>query len=379
MWRPETLKQAGEKILPLESLRGIAALSVVVYHAGGQSTFLDNAFFRHAYVMVDFFFVLSGYVIALNYFDRVRDLRSLADFQIKRFWRLYPLHLATLLAFLAIEVAKYAFQLKTGITANNPAFSVNDGGAFLANLVLLQGIVMPSPSFNIPSWSISAEFYTYLIFGLVLLVPARRLIIVLVAIAGFAVFALFQDGLIADDYRFTLLRCVMSFFTGACVYLVLRSRPMDFPAFAQPLALVTAALCVIALTHTSGEILLPVVFALVIVVFSSGRDQWIARALSVRPLVWLGTISYSVYMTHSGVWWATEQFYRFALKLPTITTETGQVWLLYPEGTQLIYQGIQLALTLLVSQLTYSLIEVPFRYGLPRRKTANAGPAGGKA
>ena len=99
----------------------------------------------------------------------------------------------------------------------------------------------------------------------------------------------------------------------------------------------------------------------------------------MRPLVWLGTISYSVYMTHSGVWWATEQFYRFVLELPTLTTDTGQVWLLYPPGTQLFYQGIQLALTLLVSQITYSLIEVPFRYGLPRRKPANPGTAGGKA
>lgn len=369
------MNSKSDKILPLESLRGLAALSVVIYHAGGSSALVANAFFQHAYLMVDFFFVLSGYVIALNYFDRITGFAALVAFQKKRFWRLYPLHLATLLAFLAIELAKYLFERQTGIVANNPAFSINDVGAFVANLFLAHGFVLPVPTFNIPSWSISAEFWTYLIFALVLLVPRRKLLIPLVAVAAFFVFAVFKDGRIAEDFSFTLLRCVLSFFTGACVHLATRRRPMGFPAFAQPLALVTATLCILTLADTRGEILLPVIFALVVLVFTTGQDHIAARALSIRPLVYLGTISYSIYMTHSMVWWATDQFYRFGLGLPTMTTLEGTTHVAFPEGTQLLFQGAQLALTLLVSHLTYSFIEVPFRYGPPRARRIDGKPA----
>ena len=97
------------KILYLESLRGIAALNVAMYHAslvGGESFIVTNSFVKNADLMVDFFFVLSGFVIAYNYSDRIFNFASLTQFQTKRFLRLYPLHFLTLLIFLAIELAK---------------------------------------------------------------------------------------------------------------------------------------------------------------------------------------------------------------------------------------------------------------------------------
>ena len=111
-----------KKILALESLRGFAALSVALLHFNTGSYF-NNGFTNNAWLMVDFFFVLSGFVIAFNYIDRIYSLPELLTFQKKRFWRLYPLHLVTLFLFTGIEIAKYIVEIKYGLVANNQAFS----------------------------------------------------------------------------------------------------------------------------------------------------------------------------------------------------------------------------------------------------------------
>ena len=103
-----------ERLVYLESLRGFAAIAVALFHFSNSSFLTENPFIHNAETMVDFFFVLSGFVIAYNYFDRIVDLSSLVDFQVKRFWRLYPLHLVCLLGFLGLEAAQYAYELSSG-------------------------------------------------------------------------------------------------------------------------------------------------------------------------------------------------------------------------------------------------------------------------
>ena len=71
-----------------------------------DSPIASNAFVDNAWLMVDFFFVLSGFVIALNYQGAIRSGASLLEFQYRRFFRLYPLHLVMLLVFLLLECAK---------------------------------------------------------------------------------------------------------------------------------------------------------------------------------------------------------------------------------------------------------------------------------
>ena len=78
-----------DKYLALESLRGGAAISVAIHHFYIGSHF-NVAFTMYAWLMVDFFFVLSGFVIALNYQDRIKTFENLKAFQFKRFLRLYP-------------------------------------------------------------------------------------------------------------------------------------------------------------------------------------------------------------------------------------------------------------------------------------------------
>ena len=77
---------AAEKNLSLESLRGLAAFGVVLYHFQTSSPLSNNLFVRNSLHMVDFFFVLSGYVIALNYQHRLSSLAEIVTFQRRRFW-----------------------------------------------------------------------------------------------------------------------------------------------------------------------------------------------------------------------------------------------------------------------------------------------------
>ena len=92
-----------EFFVTLESLRGIAALIVVVYHAVWLNPVTQSRFFSNGALMVDFFFVLSGFVICHSYGDRLLNLRDFGRFLWLRLGRLYPLHFALLMVFVLIE------------------------------------------------------------------------------------------------------------------------------------------------------------------------------------------------------------------------------------------------------------------------------------
>src|ERR1700731_3903652 len=90
----------------LDSWRGVAALLVALFHLNVYSAIYPLDFVRNGYLFVDFFFVLSGFVITYSYADRLKTLEDLGSFAIRRFGRLWPLHAVVLLAFVAAESAK---------------------------------------------------------------------------------------------------------------------------------------------------------------------------------------------------------------------------------------------------------------------------------
>ena len=156
------------KVYPLESVRGMAAIVVVLFHYPTSSWLTSNQLVRNGPLMVDLFFVLSGFVIAMNYLNRLATGREVLKFMRKRFWRLYPLQFVTLLLLVVVEFSKFAVESKTGRISTNPAFSVNNFEAFANHLLLTQAVYLDHLTFNGPSWSISAEFITYMVFALVI-------------------------------------------------------------------------------------------------------------------------------------------------------------------------------------------------------------------
>ncbi len=150
----------------LDSVRGVAALCVVFYHMAWTSPIEPLHFVRNSYLMVDLFFVLSGFVIFYAYGERLKTGTQFWQFMWLRFWRLYPLHFALLIVWLGIECIKALLQWRVGHVSVNPAFSSNNLGSFLANLFLVQSLhLFKNSTYNYPAWSISVEFYTYVVFG----------------------------------------------------------------------------------------------------------------------------------------------------------------------------------------------------------------------
>jgi peptidoglycan/LPS O-acetylase OafA/YrhL len=353
------------KFLYLESLRGIAAITVAIFHAPVFSnTYIlgRNPFVANATLMVDFFFVLSGFVIAYNYIDRITDFASLAGFQIKRFLRLYPLHLLTLLVFSGIEIAKYFFELKTGIAPGTPAFAESDLAAFVNNFFLTQAIFEDTFTFNQPSWSISTEFYTYAMFGMLILLISSSW----GRVVGSLVIVVFS-GLIIHVYNadhatngLIMFRCTYAFFLGVLVHRLYSDTQFRLQSWVVYLA-VTMAIVAVWFGRGITGLIHPFVFAFLILSLLWSGESRLKSILHSRKLIFLGTVSYGIYMIHAAVWWVTMQTFRFIFGFQTvINTKTGTREFLFDDvtATGLLIGG--LCIVVYLAFLSYKFVEMPF-------------------
>jgi len=167
-----------KRLYALDTLRGFAALSVVLWHwqhffavsgtwkQGWQKSsepfyqFL-RPFYDEGWAAVDLFFALSGFIFFWLYAEAIREGRiSAFRFGWLRFSRLYPLHLATLLAVAAMQ---YFFHRATG---NYFVYGSNGWKRFVVSLIFAQNWLTPTlkQSFNGPAWSVSIEVLLYGIF-----------------------------------------------------------------------------------------------------------------------------------------------------------------------------------------------------------------------
>jgi peptidoglycan/LPS O-acetylase OafA/YrhL len=129
--------QPTRKIEELESIRGLAAALVVRFHVPSWNSTLWNLnLIRNGDLMVQLFFVLSGFVIYRAYAHRIERRSDLFRFELLRFGRLYPTHLVFLLVFLAIETAK----LFTRGGSRSMPFVRHSASAFVDQLLLVQAI-----------------------------------------------------------------------------------------------------------------------------------------------------------------------------------------------------------------------------------------------
>ena len=117
----------------LDGWRGICALMVCVFHFNHEARWApgDNAFVHGGYLFVDFFFVLSGFVITHSYGERITDRGELGRFMLRRFGRVWPLHAVVLMAWVGLEVAALAARPFVGHFAQAP-FTGNNSPAALA-------------------------------------------------------------------------------------------------------------------------------------------------------------------------------------------------------------------------------------------------------
>lgn len=149
----------------LTSVRFFAALIVILYHYNEEfAPYLPlyaRNFIDHGYIGVSFFFVLSGFILAANYYDRLLTKTvSKADFWWARFSRIYPLYMLSIL----VVVPRWFIPISMDPIPSGAIYAHNHPFELVMVVVFaLQSFAFPSGGFfNSPAWSISTEIFFYL-------------------------------------------------------------------------------------------------------------------------------------------------------------------------------------------------------------------------
>ncbi|MFM5917374.1 MAG: acyltransferase family protein [Novosphingobium sp.] len=291
------MPEARHRFTALDSLRGVAALAVLLHHLPAANGLAGLPLARMGSLFVDFFFVLSGFVIACSYGDKLTDGFPLNRFAVLRLGRILPVHLVMIALFAIMEVL--AWSLGSGGFSLRPAFtgSHSPGHLFSATFLLDGFVPHRQNSYNGVSWSISVELFLY---ALAALAYRSRAGVWLLAAAGAAALVLHAQWISWPVLTTDLQRGLTGFAAGALCWELFRRRAN----VALPAATVLEMLALSALflfVWFSEWIMHPeLIFipaAAVVLVFAY-QGGAVSRLLGTTWPVWLGTISYSLYMTH---------------------------------------------------------------------------------
>lgn len=343
----------------LTSLRGIAALAVVMQHFSSTAQLHSKvpipSLVPHGYLAVDFFFVLSGYIMCYTYLRSFQTQGSAAygPFLLKRLVRLLPLNIFVTLVLLVIGGLSFA------LVGHNPFFApLRYPFDVVANLLMLQGLGI-GRNMNGPSWSVSVELVAYAAFP-VLIAGAFssnkvvRGFTLLMALFGLTAVALSNPnlGLGSEGPLDGGLRCLSEFTLGMLCYRLSTSERAASWLKRDAVACSFMAASV-ALLLLRCDLLVALTFPWVVAAVSLNQGR-VAQLLSGRWLHLLGTISYSLYLIH--------QLFR------TAGLEALRWW--HPEPVSgpaaLIFAFVASLCVVPFAWLTYAGIEAPSRVWLRR-------------
>ncbi|HSI53198.1 MAG TPA: acyltransferase [Ramlibacter sp.] len=367
-------RSSANRFEALDGWRGICACLVVLFHFHGFSPIYSSPLVRNSYLFVDFFFVLSGFVIAWNYATRLGTWPEVRRFLVLRVGRVYPLHAFMLFCFLAFETAK----MFGGADRASAFTGEMQPAAVLSNLFLVQSLHLhDSLTWNGPAWSISTEVWTYVLFALLCVTLGLRQWVLAVAaiIPPLALLYLSDTGMDVT-FDWGLLRCIVGFALGVVCYQVHRRRTLSaaptpgpthpmLATLVEVLAVLAVVLFVSAADKSALSLLAPFIFAAAVLIFAS-ESGWVSQLFRTAPLRWLGTLSYSIYLTHFFIVLllpkAIKAVFHVDLWTP-MQLASGQFVQAYGrnnlEGT--LFFGLALAITIAFSALTYRWIETPGR------------------
>jgi peptidoglycan/LPS O-acetylase OafA/YrhL len=295
-----------------EGARGLAALLVALFHFGlGEPAIVR---IPAGYLFVDLFFVLSGFLICANYAHRLGAPGELPMFLVRRVGRLLPLLLVATLAYVAVLDAGILVVRLLDPARPAPPLMLPTLKELLATLTMTHSLgLFDHVILNYAAWSISTEFYAYLVFALLCLLlrgRARLLAFGATALAAWLVCAwasvrlrqcLSWGGCLDLTFDYGYWRCLAGFFLGALLSQLRGRGPAPGTrtlALAQGSTLVTLVL-MFALVKRWPVLGLgaPLLFGLFLLSLRSDRGP-LAALFGRAPLQALGRHSYSVYLMH---------------------------------------------------------------------------------
>jgi peptidoglycan/LPS O-acetylase OafA/YrhL len=297
-----------ETMNALTSLRFFAAAAVFINHMRYVIHMPYNDFTLPVFkgrLGVDFFFILSGFILTHVYSRQVKAHNfSLRAFLVNRLARIYPLHIATLAVVSAISRFLHAEGWEHDMSLR----------ALLSNLLLVQAWGFDrTVSFNAPSWSISAEWFAYLLFPLLIFSALRfkPSVTLICALWLYGMIWIVTERFFAVPFTefsgpFGTLRILPEFCLGIGLYVFgsQKSRRLQGPAC---LSLCIAVIAVLLFLHAPDPVSVLAFGLLIFVVAESSRGQK-AGILDGRVPVYFGEISYAFYMVQYLVLFAVCAF-----------------------------------------------------------------------
>lgn len=368
----------------LDSFRGIAALFIAVFHFPLIFWGAEFPALRHAYVVTNFFFALSGFILMAAYSDKLRSGPAFRIFLSKRLVRLLPLHLLMTAAVVFLPFVTYGTDLvltylMTGQYAGDvPPLKIlwRD---FWVHLFFLQGFgLLTELTLNFPAWSLGVIFFCSVVVG-ALLVTLKRysgwIFAVIVAITA-VVLVCQAPHQFSSTYDYGVARGALHFFTGALVYLLWQKykpaiRWGRWAVTVQAMTLVLALAFMVAAQPTSELALLnPFVCAMILMAFSVDNGDFHA-SLSHPFFRWLSLRSYSMFMTQAVLLFIGHQTKEWTDYFHA-TAFTGHLF-----GTLALLA--YLAALMGLSDLAYRKVEKPLAARLLRRALPRAAASGSRA
>ena len=302
----------------LDGLRGVAALMVIFYHVfEAFATSPIDQRFNHGYLAVDFFFILSGFVIGYAYDDRWKTMTT-KDFIKRRLIRLHPM------VVLGAVLGVIAFCIQGCEKWDGTQVSISMVMlALLINLFLIPAVPGSGPEIrgngemyplNGPSWSLFFEYIGNIMYALFIRRMSTKALTALVVLAGIglASFAIFNFsgaghlgvGWTMEEYNLIggFLRVLFSFSIGLLMSRVFKPIPVKGAFWICSLAIVVLlsmpyvgngeALWMNGIYDSVCAIL---IIPMLVYLGASGKTT---DKHSARICKFLGDISYPLYMVH---------------------------------------------------------------------------------
>lgn len=301
----------------LTGLRGIAALWVLALHytlgAGREGTGFLFDVAAHGAQGVVVFFALSGFILAYVYdrqFTGGISAKAYGAFIHARVARVYPLHLLTLLAW-------YFILYQSGILVRPQ----DNAGSFLMSLTLTQAWgPINYLSWNEASWTISVEAFCYLLAPVMIVLAPKRSAVFGLILAALCVWATYwapyykflaAQGLNPHElfvYGTGLFHYTLMFVAGIAILPVSRRLATQRPIYSDLIA--AAGFCFLLYTCTLASTDWWALFGSLLLILGLARNEGIGRvAFGNSLVVWLGEISFALYLTHIGVRTLVQYYY----------------------------------------------------------------------
>ena len=354
------------KYLPsIDSLRALAVLAVIIYH-------VDVNYLPGGFLGVDLFFVLSGYLISSLIIKEYRKTGSLNlyNFYIRRARRLLPA------VYFMITVGLVVMVLFNEVLLRKSHLDAIFGYIYSSNWWYIFHKLDYFDSFGAQSpfkhlWSLAIEEQFYMIFPLLFLLVNRKkkskdgtyklnknflyVVLGLILVSLIAHILLFDINNISriyfgtDTRAFSLLVGVV----GAILYPMERLHAKVTPQqnmIYSVVSLVSIATLITVMIYTSeyntllyrGGFLLVAILGLIVIISSGKQHTLMSRLLSFKPVVFIGKISYSLYLWHFPV-----------LVLTTPVSEIG--------NPNIIFVILRVILTFILATASYVFVETPIR------------------